>query len=231
MKASIRNSALAALVLFVQCAALGWLIWRYERIVRFGTEVRFRCTAYDPYDPLRGRYLRTTVREQCSSFIECSAEDFSSEARGDFGYREPNLYAKLEPSTNGLWCVAAVAEAPQSDGGLWVKPRWSRVEHSIGWSDKRKDESYDAFEKRRDASPLVATVCLPDQLFVNERIAPEAEKVLQKATSAKGAGAVAVYRANGGEIVITDIEIDGKSVTALARESLQASRSGSRVQD
>jgi len=165
MKASIRNSALAALVLFVQCAALGWLIWRYERIVRFGTEVRFRCTAYDPYDPLRGRYLRTTVREQCSSFIECSAEDFSSEARGDFGYREPNLYAKLEPSTNGLWCVAAVAEAPQSDGGLWVKPRWSRVEHSIGWSDKRKDESYDAFEKRRDASPLVATVGLPDQLF------------------------------------------------------------------
>ena len=220
MKAGIRNSALAALALFVQCAALGWLIWRYESIVRFGTETRFRCTAYDPYDPLRGRYLRTTVRERCSNFVGCSAEDFSAGQHGDFGYREAGLYAKLEPSTNGLWCVAAVAKAPQPDGGLWVKPRWSRVEHSVGWGDKGKDESYKDFEKRRGASPLIATVGLPDQLFVNERIAPEAEKVLQKATSAKGAGAVAVYRAMGGEIVITDIEINGKSVAALAREAL-----------
>ena len=47
------------------------------------------------------------------------------------------------------------------------------------------------------------------------------EKVLRDATSAKGKGAVAVYRAKDGEIVITDIEIDGKSVIARAREVAQ----------
>ena len=59
---------------------------------------------------------------------------------------------------------------------------------------------------------------MPDQLFVNERLAPMAEQVLGGATSTNGKGAVAVYRVKGGDIVITGIEIDGKSVTALARE-------------
>ncbi len=214
MKANIRNSVFAALALTVQCVAIGWLIWRYESIVRFGTELRFRCEAYDPYDPLRGRYLRTTVRERCSNCVGFSVDEGST-----YRYRD-SLYAKLEPSTNGLWCVTAVAEQPQSDGGLWVKPRRSSIEHSITWSDKRKDESYDDFEKRRSSSPLVAVVSFPDQLFVNERVAPEAEKVLRNATSTNGKGAVVVYRARNGEMVMTDIEIEGKSVTALTREAI-----------
>ena len=65
----ITKTALASTVLVVQIAAICWLIWRYESIVRHGTEVRFRCEAYDPYDPLRGRYLRTTVRETCPEIV------------------------------------------------------------------------------------------------------------------------------------------------------------------
>ena len=209
MKA-ITKTALAAAVLVVQVAAMCWLVWRYESIVRFGTEVRFRCEAYDPYDPLRGRYLRTTVRETCSEFVGEEKVCRNVDA----------AYAKLVPSTNGLWRVAAVAKAPQPDGGLWIKPKWARTEHSLQWTARGKDESWEDFQKRRDASPLAVTVALPDQLFLNERLAPAAEKVLRDATSAKGKGAVAVYRVQDGEIVITDIEIDGKSVIALARETL-----------
>ena len=54
----------------------------------------------------------------------------------------------------------------------------------------------------------------PDQLFVNEKLAPEAEKVLRKAT---GKSAVAVYRVYKGEIVITDIEIAGKPIAQITR--------------
>jgi hypothetical protein len=53
---------------------------------------------------------------------------------------------------------------------------------------------------------------MPDQLFVNEQLAPLAEDALRKATSAKGKGAVAVYRVKDGNIVITDIEVGGRSV-------------------
>lgn len=213
MNVTMKKLVCVAVALVVQCVAIGWLVWRYESIVRGGTEVRFRCEAYDPYDPLRGRYLNTTVRESCTNFV-----DFAAEKGKTWEFRN-RLYAKLEPSTNGLWCVVAVALTPSDDGGLWVKPKRSSVEQLITWSDKGRTESYEDFEKRRERSPLVARVWMPDQLFVNENVASAAEKVLREATSAKGKGAVAVYRVRGGEIVITDIEIAGKSVLALARES------------
>lgn len=213
MNVNMKKMVCVAVALVVQCVAIGWLVWRYESIVRGGTEVRFRCEAYDPYDPLRGRYLNTTVRESCTNFV-----DFAAEKGKTWEFRN-RLYAKLEPSTNGLWCVVAVALTPSDDGGLWVKPMRSSVEQLITWSDKGRTESYEDFEKRRERSPLVARVWMPDQLFVNENVASAAEKVLHEATSAKGKGAVAVYRARCGEIVITDIEIAGKSVLALARDA------------
>ena len=81
---------------------------------------------------------------------------------------------------------------------IWVKPKSVRIDGALG-----------------------ATVTLPDQLFVRERIAAEAENVLRAATASGGKGAVAVYRARDGEIVLTDIEVDGKSITSLARSAMR----------
>ena len=55
----------------------------------------------------------------------------------------------------------------------------------------------------------------PDQLFVNEKVAPDAEKLLRKST----ASAVAVFRVLDGEIVLTDIEIGGKPIISAVREN------------
>ena len=188
MKNNIKKTVCIAVALVVQCAAIGWLIGRYENIVRNGTEVRFRCAAYDPYDPLRGRYLRTSVRESCTNIVGVALTD---ENRWD--YRD-KFFARLEPSTNGLWCVSAAALEPQEDGGIWVKPVSSSVERSK------------------------VTFTFPDQLFVNERIAPEAERVLRERTTS--GEVVAVYRVKGSEIVITGIEIDGKSILARTRDAM-----------
>ena len=56
----------------------------------------------------------------------------------------------------------------------------------------------------------------PDQLFVNEKVAPEAEKLLREQT----ASAIAVYRVLDGEAVLTDIEIDGKPMDDLSEQGL-----------
>ena len=74
--------------LALQVAAVGWLVWRYERIVLNGTEVRLKCQAYDPYDPLRGRDLRMTVREECTNIL------FKADMR-DMEKVTGDLYAKL----------------------------------------------------------------------------------------------------------------------------------------
>ena len=214
MKKNIRKTVCVAVALAVQCAAIGWLIGRYENIVRNGTEVRFRCEAFDPYDPLRGRYLRTSVRESCTNIVGVALADDNY-----WNYRD-KFVARLEPSTNGLWRVSAAALEPQDDGGIWAKPISSRVERSVSWEDRNKDESSADFDKRRAASPFEVTFTFPDQLFVNERVAPAAERVLREMTNA--GKAVAVYRVKGSEIVMTDIEVDGKSIVSCAREAMSS---------
>lgn len=202
-----KKTLIIAVVLVAQVVAIGWLIWRYERVVSQGTEVRFACQAYDPYDPLRGRYLRTLVSEDCTNmtFLVCETNRYEFHDK---------LFALLEPNgTNGLWRVAEVAVKPGPEG-LWVRPKSSSIEYRLGWSDRGKNEEWDDFDKRKKASGLKAVVTFPDQLFVNEKLAPEAEKVLQKAT---GKSAVAVYRVLNGEMVITDIEIAGKPIAQITR--------------
>ena len=87
----------------------------------------------------------------------------------------------------------------------------------LATATKKKDESDDEFEVRRKKAGFKAVLSFPDQLFVNEKIAPEAEKLLRK----KSDSAVAVYRAYGGRIVLTDIEIDGKPILAAVNEDRQ----------
>lgn len=194
--------------LALQVAAVGWLVWRYERIVLNGTEVRIKCQAYDPYDPLRGRYLSMTVREDCTNIL------FDASGQSEYERRNDVLVQLAEiPGSNGLYRVEAVAKEP-TDGGLWARPKWVRMEYALGYSDKGKDESYDDFHARREKSGRKAVVSFPDQLFVNEKVAPAAEEILRK----KSGSAVAVYRAYEGRMVLTDIEIDGKPILSVVKE-------------
>ncbi len=195
--------------LALQVVAVGFLVWRYERIVQKGTEVRIKCQAYDPYDPLRGRYLRVTVSETCTNILfEVDADNYWKVPEGD-------IYAKLAkaPGDGGLYLVEAVAREP-ADAGLWVKTKSLRLARVLGHEDKRKGESYDEFYARQRESGTKAVVSFPDQLFVNEKVAPEAEELLRKAI----ASAVAVFRVLDGEIVLTDIEIGGKPILSAVRE-------------
>lgn len=196
--------------LALQVAAVGWLVWRYERIVLNGTEVRIKCQAYDPYDPLRGRYLRMTVREECTNIL------FKADMR-DMEKVTGDLYAKLAevPGSNGLYRVEAVAREV-ADAGLWVKTRdeATMLHYRLSYSDKKDKESYEDFYKRQEKSGIVIDVSFPDQLFVNEKVAPAAEEILRK----KSDSAVAVYRAYEGRMVLTDIEIDGKPILSVVKE-------------
>jgi len=190
-------------VLVVQCLAIGWLIVRYERVVQKGTEIRFKCQAYDPYDPLRGRYLSMRVNEMTTNFPS------SVTNRYEFHNK---FVVRVEPATNGLWRVAEAAFEPTGDG-VWVKPKSSEVDYRLPWSAQEKGEKLSAFMKRREASGFVVRASFPNQLFVNEKLAPAAEKLLREKTH----DAVAVYRVLNGEVVLTGIEIGGKSILEKVR--------------
>ena len=204
-----KSFVVASVALAVQIAAIGFLVWRYERIVLNGTEVRLQCQAYDPYDPLRGRYLNMTVREYCTNILF----DVSEWNEYDFHHDVFVKFAEI-PGSNGLCRVEAVAKEPM-DSGVWAKPKWVRMQYLLDYNDRGKEESYEDFYARREKSGRKAVASFPDQLFVNEKIAPGAEKLLRERMTS----AVAVYRVLDGEIVLTDIEIDGKPILTAAREN------------
>lgn len=213
----MKKSIFLIAALVIQCLAIGWLIFRYERVVTKGTEVRFNCQAYDPYDPLRGRYLRVNVRESTTNI----AEEVRRKIVSRDSYRpilekadRKSVLVRVEPNTNGVWRVVEAAFTPSNEG-VWIKPKDITVDYNLSYSEREDEENLSEFQKRRAASGVKVVAEMPNQLFINETIAKKAEKILQEATSVKGKGAVAVYRVLNNEIVITDIEIEDKSVKAI----------------
>ena len=172
------KTILVAAILAMQCLAIGWLVYRYERVVMNGTEFRLKCSAYDPVDLLRGRYLRIRVTHEEVSLSDAEYAYFVQ-------YREHKdpPYAKLEPRNDGsgIYSVTEISYTP-GDQGLWVRPR-----------------SYSVYSE---------VLIFPDQLFVNEKTASAAESILWDNPD----NAVAVYRTLDQDVVLVDIEINGKSI-------------------
>lgn len=190
-----RWTAALAATLLVQIAAFAWLIVRYERVASGGTVCRFACEAYDPSDPFRGRYLHIRVRERV---------DYDAAFRLG-GVRHPyRLFPasiRIDPAggSNGLSRVTACGLEPQGPG-LWatgVKAR-ARYRNYSG-----KDDPPDYFE-----------VQLPDQFFLNERLADEEGRLFTLSRT----NSVAVYRVRDGRMVLSDIEIDGTPLNEYIRK-------------
>ncbi len=60
------NKSILGIIFTLLLQLLGTVcfVWRYERILLKGEEVRLKCMPYDPYDPLKGRYLMVTVKAE-----------------------------------------------------------------------------------------------------------------------------------------------------------------------
>ena len=187
MKKPTRFAAIAA-VLVVHVAAFAWLIGRFERIVTDGTECRFPCSAYDPADPFRGRYLRMSVDLQFPISHE-EAMNYWGERR----WKRP-LAVKIDSTggADGLSRVVALARKP-TDDGLWVRKCPVRLERG----------TYDT-----------AWVKFPNQYFLNENLAAGGERLLRS----NATNCVAVYRVRDGSIVLTGIEVNGRRIEDAIRE-------------
>ncbi|MBQ7251437.1 MAG: GDYXXLXY domain-containing protein [Kiritimatiellae bacterium] len=193
----------AAAALAVQLAALGWLVACHERVVQKGEEVRIPCGAFDPSEPLRGRYLNVRAELECRDIeSDTPLDEMDREARRRLCRK---LVAKLEPAGDGTAThrVARLAMHPDGDG-LWVKPP-----HGYLGSD---DQGW------------VARVAFPGKLFMDERLAPQADRLF--AGRGEETEAVAVYRAWKGKIVIADVELDGVSIRELARRARDEASGG-----
>jgi hypothetical protein len=95
-----------AVALFAIAAVIQWLlplmgVWQHERVIRHGAAVRVRCTAPDPFDPLRGRYL--TVRPEDATLPK--PDDLPTD-------RPIPVWATLVADTAGLSKIESISLVP-----------------------------------------------------------------------------------------------------------------------
>ncbi len=204
--------------LLLQLLALAAFLGQYELVVHRGTEVRLPCTGVDPYDPFRGRYVRT--RTTLKYALKDGAErQFVREHSGK------TIFVRLaeNPETPGVFQGVEMAEQPGADG-IWMKVKvaywcamfWDDKELLVGEDGVPVVEGTTGVSKNANVDLSLP----PQQLFLNEQIAFRAEEILAKARE----NAVAVYRVRKCRAVLMDIEVDGKSIRLRAAEDPDAAR-------
>ena len=184
------------LVRFVCCIlAFGAaLVWPVQRIIQFEcsknyTLHRFKVELYDPYDPMRGRFLRLRVLPNTYR----NKKKFS-------GWQIP-AWIRLGSDKEGFATIGQLSTEPITGPGC-LKVKFDR-----NWTLKE--------EKGQDYS---YTVRYPfDRYFINEKLAADAEAALTGATKTKRPAEIRVRVYRDGNFMIEELLIDGKPIRELLR--------------
>jgi hypothetical protein len=182
-----------ALAVFAVAAVAQWLlplsgIWQHDRVISRGTTVRIECVAPDPYDPLRGRYL--AVRPAGSRM---------SKPEGMADRDAVPVWATLVAGEDGLSRIESLSLEPVS--GPTVIRLVAKWPH-------------------RDGSQAPETVFVEwpfDRFYLNERLAPDADKLVAERFR-DGKRTVAEIRLLDGRAVLTDVLIDGVSIRDVVKQ-------------
>jgi len=189
--------ALLWLVFGVTCA-VQWAaplasIRAHEEVLERGVVVRIAVAAPDPFDPLRGRYLRVRPLE---SEVCLDAEPSHLKS-------EQQAWIQLEKRADGLHHLGKVTEhRPMSGDYLMVTLRhsWNRTGTVT------------------DKNPKFAVIWPFDRFFVNEKLAPQADAWLRENTRGKNT-VVLELRLLKGTPVLTDLEVDGHSFREILKQA------------
>ena len=167
-------------------------VLRFERPAVPPVEMRFRVTAHDPYDPMRGRYLHLNV--------VCPFKDGGIRVSRYLDYRA----ALLEKDAEGFAVVSALLQKrdKRPAGQPFVRSR-----------------NFTNGTYRDGAGKSVYGLRMPfDRFFLNEPLAHDAEKLLAEVTGNPGHSAVLVVDIHrDGNWAVKELLIDGKPILEVLR--------------
>ena len=163
-----------------------------------GIALRFPVTIYDPYDPMRGRYVRLNLIETGRNIV---LPKKNRDLNLNFRYRQ-GVFAVLDIRSDTPKIVDLVSDRKEIPPGAFFLP--------VQYLGSGRD--YDV-KTRKHGKTWKHHVRLPfERFYLNERKAPEAEKLLQKRNT-KAELVVIVYP--HGVYQVQDLFINGRSVRSL----------------
>ncbi len=158
----------------------------------------FETEIDDPYDPMRGRYVRLDFKQN--------------------QVRLPGRETKLLDW--GRPCYAVLAENP--DGTARIADLVTDVKKLPAGKDFLKvryayfSEDFDENTKKFEKTGVHEIVLPFDRFYLNERLAPEAEKEVQESTR-RGKAFVRVKIYRNGNFALDDLIVDGKPILERLR--------------
>lgn len=105
MNAKALSLVVFGIAVLAQWAAPLAQIWTYESTLAQGTLIRLKCSAPDPYDPLRGRYLAVRPQQQAVSV--------STELKLE---NDTPVYGILTAGQDGLSTITSISLTPPGRG-------------------------------------------------------------------------------------------------------------------
>lgn len=162
-------------------------------------EYFFETEIYDPYDPVRGRYVQLNFRNR-QVFL-------TKKNTAVAGYME-NCFAVLDTGKDGNAVITDLCktrkEIPHGKDYLRVKYRGFHYE----WDSKNK--------KRKEIG--CHSIELPFQRFyMNEKLAPEAENLVREYTRGKNEVRLKVKIYPDGGFSVDDLFVKGRPIRELIR--------------
>ncbi len=170
MKQITWRKGLFVVLAILQVSAALYMVWRWEDILQTGQSYRWQTAPVDPYDALRGRYVRFSFKGIKVPLV--------GEAVPGVGQR---AYALIGRDEKGYAVLQGVqSERPRK--GEYVRVKVQQV--SAGF----------------------VSVNLPfDRFYLEESLAPEAEKAFRAAAGQESSVAV---RIKNGDAVVEELYIE-----------------------
>jgi len=154
----------------------------HEQTLAQGTLYKLKCSAPDPYDPVRGRYLAVRPEQQ--------TVDVPAGANFENGM---HVFGTLTTGPDGLATITHLSPAPPASGDF------------IRLKVKYVNSGKAAFEW-----PF-------DRFYINEKLAPEADKwFAENIRNAQGITAEVLVL--HGRAVLADLSVDGKSFREILKQ-------------
>lgn len=161
-----------------------------ERAVRLGEEFRFPVQGYDPHDPFRGRYLALSMENR---------------ARVRKGEPAPGageiVCVSIVRRSDGSAGFGEISRNPPGDGSAWLSVNCS---HRVWDSEVTREWSF--------VPPF-------ERFYLNEKLAPEAERRLNRALADSDSRVELVLKVYRGFACIVDLTINGVPIRELSKSA------------
>ena len=187
----------------VICGAIAYRIAYCEDIIRNGVEYRVRVEGYDPYDPMRGRYLavRLALPDYRLTEAECAA--FNVTSPGYVYNHIDRAYAVLTRDDDGFAEIAAISPAPPTDSTDFVEVTGTIANGSYHMSRDGDDDG-----EQDDNAPKFSARFDTNRYYINETLANQLERDHFRVEEEDN-NTVAVLRVLNGKHIVTGLLVNG----------------------